>query len=74
MRKEDVDDNDNATQVLSLLISSSTLRVMGCDVEGKLIERTWFDFSGIEEELAILASFAQQPKVAFLVLKEEMMV
>ena len=44
---------------------------MGC--EGKLIERTWYDFLGIEEEPAILASSAQRPKIGFLVLKEKML-
>lgn len=41
------------------------------DVEGKLIEWAWYDFSGIEVDLVILASL--RPKIGFLVLKEKML-
>lgn len=30
------------SHVFSLLSSSSTLMVLGCDLQGKLIERTWY--------------------------------
>lgn len=37
-------------------------------MDGKLSERAWYDFSAIEEEVAIFASFA------LLALKEKMMI
>lgn len=46
-----------ASQALSLFNSSSVLSVLGCDLTGKLIDRTLYRFEGFGENEAIVALF-----------------
>ena len=58
-----IDSDGEEDQALNLLSSSSTLVVVGCDLEGKLIDRAWYLFAMVVivvDVLLLLLCFSEK--------------